>query len=181
MRARRRLALAALVVTALAAAGCGDDDDGDDGASRDEYVEAIVAAASSSESSDEEDLCLAESFVDGYGADALADAGLTPEEVAAVDDPADLDLEFSDAQADAFYDGLSGCADVRGLVVEGMVEDASAEEAACIEANVTDDLTKLMLVTIFTEGADGIEQNPEVMSAVVSTLGACLAMGVDGS
>lgn len=96
------------------------------------------------------------------------------------DGPHGLGLELSDAQVDTFYDRLGECMDVRGVVVDAMAQGAgfAPEQAACIEAKLTDDTMKEFLV-MFTEGRDDIEDNPELVDAM-TTLGPCLAPDTSG-
>jgi hypothetical protein len=162
----------------LGLAACGDD--GDDGASRDEYVEAMLATSNDPQFSEEDNRCLAESFVDGIGVDTLADAGVDPGDFADVDDPAELGLEISDAQGDAFYERVSACVDVRSIVVDGLAEGAPPEQAACVEANVDDDLVKQFMITLFTEGPSALEGNSELVQAMSIALAPCMAPGSTG-
>lgn len=184
MPARRWLAVTtALMAVVSAGAGCGDSDEGDDVASRDEYVDALMAeSVDDSALSEDDNRCLSESFIDAYGPEALADAGVTPDDFAEFDDPSDLDIEVTDAQADAFYGGLTECMDVRGVFIDLMAQGAglAPEEAACLEANMTDDLIKRFLVTTFTEGGEDIEDNPEIMQALMTTLAPCMAPDTSG-
>jgi hypothetical protein len=173
-----RGALPLILVGVLALAACGDD--GDDGASRDEYVEAMLASTNDPQFSEEENRCLAESFVDGIGVDTLADAGVDPDDIADVDNPGDLGLEISDAQGDAFYERVTACVDVRSIVVDGIAEGASPEQAACVEANVDDDLVKQFIITIFTEGSAGTIDS-ELVQAVSTALGPCMVPGSPGA
>jgi len=184
MPARRWLAVTTALMAAVSTgAGCGDSDEGDHVASRDEYVDALMAeSVDDSELSEDDNRCLSEAFIDAYGPEALADAGVTPDDFAEFDEPSDLDVEVSDAQGDAFYGGLTECMDVRGVFIDLMARGAALapEEAACLEVNMTDGLIERFFVTMFTEGGEDIEDNPELMQAMITTLGPCMAPGTSG-
>lgn len=181
MRARRRPTLIlALTLVASVAAACGDSG-GDDQASRDEYVEAMVASTSDDpEAVEEDNRCLAESFVDGYGVDALADDDVTPDDFADLGDPSELGLEFSDEQADDFYGRLDACLDVRHFVAAAITQGASPDQAACVEENLDDEVLQLFVVTVFAEGEAGFDQDSDVVRAITETVAPCVAAGAAG-
>lgn len=169
MRIRRAVCVATSVLV-VAAAGCGDDDGGGTGTSgggdaglRQDYVDAIVETAGDGEVpfTVEDRTCMAESFVDGLGVDAMDEAGVTPDDIRDDPDssPSELGLEFSGEQAADFYDRLSGCMNVRALFLEAMGAGGELpdEAVACIDENVSDDLLERFFTVGFTEGDEGFE------------------------
>lgn len=198
MQARRVIAVG-IVAFALVAAGCGDDDSADespvDGSSADEspadgegsgeqrreYVEAIVGLADDDDVLDEaERTCVAESYVDGYGPDEMAADGVAPDDIAngELDAPGEIGLDFSQEQADDFYDRLQECLDVRGLIVEsaGTGGELPQEAVDCINENLDDDLLERFVVTGFTAGDAGFEDDPELAAEVDDAIAPCMAL-----
>ncbi|HEX6417415.1 MAG TPA: hypothetical protein VFZ77_02935 [Acidimicrobiales bacterium] len=195
MRPGRAMVAATLALAVLGgacASEAGDDDitggtAGDDDraaeAERQAYIDAIVDAAEEQDEdlTREQLTCVAESFVDGFGAAAIADAGVTPEDVASeeIEGPADLGLEFSDEQAASFYDRLTGCMDVRALVIEALVGEAGEVPgvAACLDERLTDDLLERVITIGYTEGEEGLEATPGLADEVEQAIGPCVAPG----
>jgi hypothetical protein len=181
------LAVAVLMVAALGAA-CGDDDDGGGGGESSssegqEYVDAIVASNGDSELTEEENECFARAFVDAVGVDQLQGA-VTPDEIR--DDPESSPGEFGitldEAQADAFWEDVNECMDVRAAFVEGLTEgeDMSQETVDCLEDAIDDDLLKRVLVTSLMEGEDALEEDQELMSDLIGVLGDCPGAVTEG-
>jgi hypothetical protein len=173
------LAVALLVMAALGAA-CGDDDDGGGGESSSdegqEYVDAIVASNDDSELTDEENECFARAFVDAVGVDELQGA-VTPDEIREDPEssPEEFGLTLDDDQADAFWEDVNECTDVRAAFVEGLTEgeDMSQETIDCLEDAIDDDLMKRVLVTSLMEGEDALEDDQELMSDLLGVLSDC--------
>ncbi|HEX6424697.1 MAG TPA: hypothetical protein VFZ79_14540 [Acidimicrobiales bacterium] len=180
-------AVGATVLLAALVAGCaqeaGDDVTRSGGAQRQAYVDAIVALED-----DDDDLtpdqrrCVAESFVDGYGADEIAAAGVTPDDLARddVDSPDDLGLDFSDEQAAAFYQRLTGCMDIRAALIESIAGEGGAEVPGlvqCLDENLTDDLIERIVTIGFTQGEDGLDATPGLDAELEEALTPCLAPG----
>lgn len=203
MRPRRMMGAAVLLLVFGGVAACGDDDsdsstggtatgddapaetDASDDGQREEYVEAIVAIAGEDDIDSfppEARQCVAESFVDGFGAEEIAAAGVTPEDITGgeVGGPGDLGLDFSDEQADAFYEQMSGCLDLRELLVNGILGvegDVPPEVTACFDENLSDDLLQQFFTTGFTQGDAGFEENPELEEEFNNALTPCMALG----
>lgn len=133
-------ALAAIGATAvLTLAACGDDGGGAAGP----YVDALVADFESGgdfpfETADAR--CLAEGYIDTVGVDELEAKDITPEELAATDDPAALGLEFGEAEANGFADTIAGCDLSVGELVLAGARTTGAEIpddlVDCIDENV---------------------------------------------
>jgi hypothetical protein len=183
---RTMLAVAALVMAALGA-GCGDDDGGGGGESSSEegqeYVDAIVASNDDSELTDEENECFARAFVDAVGVEELEGA-VTPDEIR--EDPESSPEEFGitldEDQADAFWEDVNECMDVRAAFVEGLTEgeDMSQETVDCLEEAIDDDLLKRVLVTSLIEGEDALEEDQELMSDLIGVLSDCPGAVTEG-
>jgi hypothetical protein len=183
---RTMLAVAVLVMAALGAA-CGDDDDGGGGESSSdegqEYVDAIVASNDDSELTDEENECFARAFVDAVGVEQLQGA-VTPDEIREDPEssPSEFGLTLDDDEADAFWEDVNECMDVRAAFVEGLTEgeDMSQETVYCLEDAIDDDLLKRVLVTSLMEGEDALQQDQELMSDLIGVLGDCPGAVTEG-
>jgi hypothetical protein len=183
---RTMLAVAVLMMAALGA-GCGDDDDGGGGESSSgegqEYVDAIVASTDDSELTDEENECFARAFVDAVGVEQLQGA-VTPDEIREDPDssPEEFGITLDEDQADAFWEDVNGCMDVRAAFVEGLTEgeDMSQETVDCLEDAIDDDLLKRVLVTSLVEGEDALEEDQELMSDLIGVLGDCPGAVTEG-
>ena len=179
----RRLPTAALLVAValFGVAACSDSDsEGGSDEERQEYVDALVASAEEESGLDDEQTqCVAESFVDGYGAAELADADVTPEDMRDAGGPGELGLDFSDAQRDDFYERLTGCMDVRSLMLDAFTDGAEApdEVRACLDDQLDDDLLRDFLVVGFTEGDAGFEDNPDLETDLNAVFEACSGLG----
>ena len=178
---RIMLAVTMVVMCGLPAAACGDDDGGGSGgesgsAEGQEYVDAIVASNDGPELTDEENECFARAFVDAVGVEELQGA-VSPDEIRA--NPATTPQEFGitlDAdQADALWNDVNECMDVRAAFVEGMTEgeDVSEEAVNCLEDAIDDDLLKRVMVTSLMEGDEALDQDEELMSDLIGVLSEC--------
>lgn len=184
MRRTRALG-ASMLALAIVAAACADESDETGGGSeasaeeRQEYVDAIVAISESDDEAFtvEHRTCVAESFVDGFGVDEIVAAGVTPDDIRddPDDGPGELGLEFSDEQAASFYDRLTGCMDVRALIMEAFGgDDLSQESVDCLDENLSDDLIERFLIMGFTQGDPGFEETPELEDELEDAVGGCL-------
>lgn len=201
--------IAALVLIASAAA-CGDDDSGADSADevtttttddgtgerrdgdgdataptgglRQDYVDAIVEVADVGDQSFavDERTCVAESFVDAFGADEMAEAGVTPDDIRRGEGqgPGDLGLDFSDAQASDFYDRLTGCMDIRAKFIEGLgaAGELPPEAVACLDSSIDDDLLERFFTTSFTQGDEGFDDDPALEQEFQDAVAPCMAL-----
>ena len=177
---RIMLAMTMVVMCGLAAA-CGDDDGGASGgesgsAEGKEYVDAIVASNETSELTDEENECFARAFVDAVGVEQLQGA-VSPDEIRANPEttPQEFGITIDDDQADAFWNDVNECMDVRAAFVEGMTEgeDVSEETVNCLEDAIDDDLLKRVMVTSLMEGDEALDQDEELMSDLIGVLSEC--------
>jgi hypothetical protein len=182
----RRTMLAVAVLMAALGAACGDDDGGGGGSSSaegQEYVDAIVASNDDSELTDDENECFARAFVDAVGVEQLQGA-VTPDEIR--EDPESSPEEFGitldEDQADAFWEDVNECMDVRAAFVEGLTEgeDMSQETVDCLEGAIDDDLLKRVLVTSLIEGEDALQEDQELMSDLIGVLGDCPGAVTEG-
>ncbi|HKA84887.1 MAG TPA: hypothetical protein VKD21_13540 [Acidimicrobiales bacterium] len=177
---RIMLAVTVVVVCGLAAA-CGDDDGGGSGgesasAEGQEYVDAIVASNEETELTDEENECFARAFVDAVGVEELQGA-VSPDEIRENPEstPQELGITLDDDQADAFWNDVNECMDVRAAFVEGITEgeDLSEETVSCLEDAIDDDLLKRVMVVSLMEGDEALDQDEELMSDLVGAVSAC--------
>jgi hypothetical protein len=177
---RIMLAVTTVLICGLAAA-CGDDDGGGSGGESgssegQEYVDAIVASNDASELTDEQNECFARAFVDAVGVEQLQGA-VSPDEIRANPEttPQEFGITLDDDQADAFWNDVNECMDVRAAFVEGMTEgeDVSEETVNCLEDAIDDDLLKRVMVTSLMEGDEALDQDEELMSDLIGVLSDC--------
>jgi hypothetical protein len=178
---RRMMLAVTMVATCGLPAACGDDDGGGSGgesgsAEGQEYVDAIVASNDGSELTDEENECFARAFVDAVGVEELQ-AAVSPDEIRANPEttPQEFGITLDDDQADAFWNDVNECMDVRAAFVEGMTEgeDVSEEAVNCLEDAIDDDLLKRIFVTSLMEGEDALDQDEELASDLMRVLSEC--------
>jgi hypothetical protein len=178
---RRHLFGGIMAASLLFLVACGGDDDesSDDGGGTtttteaegssgesNEYVE--VLAQSMVEGQDEIALdeetanCVATAVVDLVGADALEDAGVTPEDLAAAEGFGDLDVELPDDAADQLGGTIGDCEGVaeplRPLLLESFVAglgvELEPEATTCLEENIDDEGVGNALAAVFVDGSD---------------------------
>lgn len=131
---------------------CGGDDDGSSGSSsggdRDAYIEAMAEELINGEDrfeglTDTDATCFATVVVDVAGADNLAAADITPEDITDAEYLASLDIEMPESAAVEIAAGIEDCG-VAELMGEAMVSwytatmDAvlSEESATCLTDNI---------------------------------------------
>jgi hypothetical protein len=178
----RRIMLAVTMVLMCGfEAACGDDDAGGSGgesasAEGQEYVDAIVASSEESELTDEENECFARAFVDAVGVEELQGA-VSPDEIRSNPEttPQEFGITLDDDQADAFWNDVNECMDVRAAFVEGMTEgeEVSEETVNCLEDAIDDELLKRIFVTSLMEGEDALDQDEELTSDLMGVLSEC--------
>jgi hypothetical protein len=126
-----------------AAAGCS----GDDGTDAQPYVDALSEELQSDQDfpieEDQAD-CIAEASIDALGAGFLEDNDISPEDVADVDGPDELDVELSEDQARGTAAAFVDCDVSFGEAFAGA--GASDEAIECVDDNLDDDV----LVDAFT-------------------------------
>jgi hypothetical protein len=170
---RKTLALALVGLLGLAA--CGDGGGGSD-ADEEAYVDAIAAKIYNPTFSGDERRCVAGAFVDATGLDVLSDA-VTPEEITENPD-AELEaygIELTDERAQALYDGMSECVDIREALVGSMAAEhgMSPDAQACLGDAFDDALLRDLMVTGVAGGDDAIEQDPELTERLRQAITPC--------
>ncbi|MET0460534.1 MAG: hypothetical protein ABW195_14885 [Ilumatobacteraceae bacterium] len=178
----RRLGLVtgALVVTVgLISCGGSDDPVATDGPSpttadspapsgavtdRDDFV----AAAAGEMSIDDGDVatCLSGAVVDAVGMEQIVAAGLTPREFARASSLEEMGVPTTLDDRDGLQAELAGCGDLVEVFATGSDD---ADEQACVEASLTDDLAAEMVVDDLT----GAEPSAE-LAAARSDISACI-------
>jgi hypothetical protein len=185
---RRTMLAVSVVVMVAVGAACGDDDGGGSGGEStseegQEYVDAIVASNDDSDLTDDESECFARAFVDAVGVEELQGA-VTPDEIREDPEssPEDFGISLDDAQADAFWEDVNECMDVRAAFVEGLTEgeDMSQETVDCLEDAIDDDLLKRILVTSLMEGEDALEEDEDLMGDLIGVLSDCPGAVTEG-
>jgi hypothetical protein len=155
----------------FAACGCDDDDGADDdgGGSRAAYVEALTTYIRQNrelpfEANQAE--CMATAVIDVIGADALADAGISPEELVVAEPMALRNVDLPDDAADRLGTGLLDCDLVtpfRDLLIESPVAavgtELPPEAATCLADNLDDRAVTAGIARTFFDGSqEHIEQ-----------------------
>ena len=185
---RRMMLAVAVLVTGAFGAACGDDDGGGSGGESSseegqEYIDAIVASNDESELTDEENECFARAFVDAVGVDQLQGA-VSPDEIRENPEssPEELGITLDDDQADAFWEDVNECMDVRAAFIEGLTEGEgmSEETVDCLEDAIDDDLLKRVLVTSLMEGEDALEEDQDLTSDLIGALSECPGAVTEG-
>lgn len=191
---REKLAMLGMVaVLGFSVVACGGDDDdsadegkdetsesGDDGGGGDgqAYVDAIMETSEGDETlSEDQNRCFAEAVVAGLGVEAFEAAGVTPDDIRENpdDSPTDLGLEFSEEQADGFWDAANTCVDVRELFLESMSQGQELTDAqkTCLGEGLDEEFIKTMFLASFTEDTQSFdEETTAKLTEVMSTCGA---------
>jgi hypothetical protein len=183
---RRTMLAVSVVVMVAVGAACGDGGGGGGESTSEEgqeYVDAIVASNDDSDLTDDENECFARAFVDAVGVEELQGA-VTPDEIREDPEssPEDFGISLDDAQADAFWEDVNECMDVRAAFVEGLTEgeDMSEETVDCLEDAIDDDLLKRILVTSLMEGEDALEEDEDLMGDLIGVLSDCPGAVTEG-
>lgn len=174
----------------LLAACDGDDDDGavdDGGDSRAAYVEELAASLRQHDEfpldADQAE-CTATAVVDLFGADALVDAGISPEELTEADS-ASRTVDLPDDAADRLGTGLDDAADrlATGLLDCGLADpikdlaidsvgaagtELPPEAATCLADNLDDRAVTAALARTWIDGSQDHFKQP-----VVAAVAAC--------
>lgn len=159
----------ALAALALLFAACGDDDDGGSGSGGESnaYSEAVADVLKEDEDnpfSDAEVDCLSVEFVDAVGgADALEEAGVTPEDIAESDEPSDV-IDLPDDAPAKFAAAFTTCnIDLVDLfIATGGVDDEAAD---CLrDALDSSDLSDLFAGAL---AGDEVQPSGDIVGAFV--------------
>ncbi len=176
--------LAGTAAVVLLLSACGDDDSGGDDAYRDVLVEEIRDTEEAGfEVSDDDAECLADRFLDVLGgSEALEAEGITPEELAESESPADLGLELDDDDGAAFGEAFTACdLPLADLIVQSIEssegEEVSDETKACIDENFDEEGFARLVGQGFATGEDFDAQDPESVQVILDLLEACPELG----
>lgn len=167
-----------LVVGGLLLGACAESADDDDGEAE-PYVDAL--AASMMEEDDGPPLdetqanCFATGLVDVVGVDALREADISPDELAAADGFGDLDVELPDDAAADVADALVDCELIESL--EGVITASFDDEigvalppdaAACLADRLDDQEVAEAFAASFVESS-----GEQIEALIGSSVGAC--------
>lgn len=157
--------------------GAGDSDSGD-GSDLGDYIDATVRTMdpASMGLDDTEAACLASTFVDLYGVDALQEAGITPEEFAGADSPTALGLDIPRDAEERMGEAIADCDGVVEAMEDEMVGafpsefgiELPDEAAECLRSNLDDELVADTLATSILD-----PENAAVDTMLLPTIGAC--------
>jgi hypothetical protein len=175
-------ALPLALVGLLSLAACGGDDGGAEassGADEAAYVDAIAATADETTFPGEQGRCVAQALVDAVGVDELSDA-VTPEEIRNNPDASfdEFGIEIGEDDAQALYDGITGCTDVRQALIGSLTAEQglSPEAQQCLAQAFDDALLRDAIVATLTGGDDAIEQDPELMGRFTQAMTPCVQL-----
>lgn len=167
----RRL-LAALALAALLAGACGDGG-GEDAGKDDEYVQAM--AASMREDGDlpfaEEDIdCLAGEFVGALGgAERLEEDGITPEDLRGEEGLDELGLDLGQDEADGIAASFGNCeVSLAELVLAEAGQQVPAEQRACVEENLDEDVLAQFFASVLVDEETGDEPPDELLEPLLA-------------
>lgn len=190
--------MAASLLFLVACGGDGDDESSDDGGSdttesegssgeSNEYVDTLAASMVEGEDEltlDEETAtCVATAIVDLVGVDALEEAGVSPDDLAAAEGFGDLDVELPDDATNQLGAAIGECEvaePMRPLLVDSFVSglgvELEPEARACLEENIDDEGVGNALGAVFVDGSeegfqavvtDAVLACPEVPTAAI--------------
>ena len=174
-------------ISLFAVAACGDDDKGGGGnlsAEEQAYVDEAMSNFDPEEAeplSEDDARCMVTSMVQAVGVDTLEDAGLTAESFG--DDSSTLPEGLTKDQAEDVVDGIDGCIDMSELFLQGMTEDSSLsdDDKKCLADAFDSKTIRDLMVTMLSQGEEGLEDDPAIMSKVFEVFSKCPgAMGMGG-
>lgn len=148
-----------------------------DGPSRDDYVTALGESSDPNAPDAAETDCLTNAYIDVVGIERL-NAATTPEQVAetGLPSPAELGIQLTAAEGDAFYEAVSQCMDFRELFFGSMAGDPAV--SACLDEKVTDEQLKDLIVAMFIQPSDA---EPPDSTAIETAISECQALASPAS
>lgn len=189
--------LSLLAVLGLALSACGDDDDAatDDATedsdeddsdfdgpySTEDYAGVLAADLQTGNSfpGDEEQIeCVATGFVEAIGgAEALNDAGLTPEDLAAAEGPDDLRVELDEeAVADDLVTSFNDCEyDLIRLLTESLGTEVPEGFEDCVRAELTNDDIAAVFARLIIDPTD-----EQAADAILPQIEGCATATTEG-
>lgn len=148
----KRVLSAAALALVLPLAACGSSAD-------DEKAAASIAKQFQDDGdsgltvTDEEAQCLGDGFVSEVGTEKLQEYELLNDDLEATEEG---DIEMSDGDAEKAATVFQDCADVKGLMLEGLEsEDMPDEAKECVESELTDERVQEFLVALFQNDEEG--------------------------
>lgn len=151
--------------------------DGGSGSDRDKLIASLSESASSDgEFTEEEAECMVPGMIDVIGVEQLMEVGAADNPDASL---AELGLDVSDEQANAIYDAITECVDLRAKFVEGMTADGDTpdEQAECLSDAIDDDTFKTLIITSLVEGEEALDANTELTTAIQEAAVECMGAG----
>lgn len=174
---RRRLAFLATITLILAA--CGDDESA---GGEDAYIDALTEDLQDTGDagfslSDDDAGCVAERFLEVVGgAEALDAEGITPDELAESESPADVGLELDEEDGEAFGGAFVECElPLTDLVVDSIEsegEEVSDDLRACIDENFDEAEFGRIIGRGFATG-DDFTADPQSVQFLTDLFAAC--------
>lgn len=162
-----------------------EDDGGDVEVSADAraYVDAMTESMKGEEDfplSDEQTECFAARTVNTIGVDTLQAAGIKPEDFVSDNSMDFSEVKLSEDKANEMFDNFEKCGiDMHEMMLESMSleEEMTAGQKACMETVLTEENLRKLLVSMFMEGDEGMETNPE-MEEIMGGIMGCAFMGM---
>jgi hypothetical protein len=156
--------IGAFAALALALTACGNDEEAASTAISDSIME---SSDQTFKVTRQEADCVGEGMVDRIGVDKLTDYGLLTEDLEA-NDGID-EVEMSEGDAGSAADVMGKCADIKELFTSA-VGELPEEARTCVDENLTDEVLRDFLTSIFMNDQAGGQQ--ELMGALQECLSA---------
>lgn len=162
-----------------------DDDEVEVSGDGQPFVDAMVDAMMAEEDmpfSEDQARCVAARTVDTIGVDRLTEAGVTPDQFGSSgDNSMDFsELGLTEDDANEIFDNFGKCdINFRELMLESMAADSEVtpEMKGCMEAVLTDENLRRLMVATFMSGDEGIDEDPALADLMGGIMG-CAFMGM---
>jgi hypothetical protein len=148
---------------------CGDDDSSADAGP---YIDATAVALTTDEGNEDFELseseaeCLAEGLVATVGVEELEAAGISPEEFAAAENMAALDVEVPADAEERVAEAVQECTDIRAVMSAAIAAELGDEATCVVETVDESELAAAMAKGFVSEDAEaaGVEYGENLMA-----------------
>jgi len=177
---RIAMAISLAACLLLGATACSSSDGGGDAASP--YVASLKKNLETAKGNElkltaKQADCLAPKWIDTITPERLEKAGIEPADLATSDTDASITkLKLSDATAGSLIDAYGDCGvGLKKAFIDnvGSGSTMSADDKACLDEAITDDLLRDVLVATLTKGADALTNSSPEGKALITAVSAC--------